>query len=63
MRGKRGALSVEKALPVFLICLAVLLALIWVIQLIWVKDGYRILKTQMAKSVCTMSVKMLTALI
>ena len=28
-----------------------LLALIWVIQLIWVKDSYRILKTQMAKSV------------
>lgn len=50
--GKKGrSFSGKKALPVFLICLAVLLALIWVIQLIWVKDGYRILKTQMAKSV------------
>lgn len=50
--GKKGrSFSGKKALPVFLICLAVLLALIWVIQLIWVKDSYRILKTQMAKSV------------
>lgn len=50
--GKKGhSFSGKKALLLCLFCLAALLALIWVFQLVWIKDAYRILKTQMAKSV------------